>query len=831
MTSKKSSADTFRFTYLYTIKKNCWLPVLLFLYNLFYHLYTPIVEYFNKFVLKDFDLYPRELLYAFYDAGDDMFGVIFTAGVLIGPLVLGAMIYRYMMNKSAVNVYYSLGVTRTTMFWSKFAAGATMLTLALAIPLIISALLNVVFFGSSAELWQTFFYILVHYVTIELFILSVVALTFSLVGTVIEGLAFSTVYALSPFVVAIYIQHLFKTYLVGSPEASTRWASPTRNLSILGYGHFDYFNVDYLNVDDFLLFPFSSSLRLRSMLYVEKNYTLPSPDYSTIIFWIVLTVAVMLFGWLAFKKRRTEIAGFMGANPKATFFAVLVVSTFICSTIIPELIYVTTAKDKFILCAVSALVFGLIYIVVDIISLRSFKKIVKTLWKYPIHLAIYFVFVIIFATGFFGYKTRMPEIDKIESVSISTETGDIFISSLNVGYQDRYYVANDEDNYLPVLLSMREEDEHRLVGGFTDKADIERALDIHKKLIDISDAEVNEDSVSAPYGEKIRPVSIDIVYHLKNGKTLQRAYFVANDEIMKQLSEFTESAHYRELALNTLKNISPFDPLDYSGLSSDDLYKLETINSLYDDRFQIGFASPNLTTLTAYPEYNGAGTLKQDILEAVGKDIEAGTLPLNLKSDSRILGYILIKDFAYVVSDGNHSASYGENGEVYVTVDHDGVYVDKVEQETIEISKGTRFDDQIFSFILNDDRGIAIPVYENMANTVSYINENGYADALTDSMKPVSVKLWNGVGGGNDYLYQFRGTTMLFNGMVCDEYFPEYDLVVPKMPDTAQVITDDPETIADYEARSRLMYYNCNKGMYAQFVYADGSSTFAYIPE
>ena len=41
----------------------------------------------------------------------------------------------------------------------------------------------------------------------------------------------------------------------------------------------------------------------------------------------------------------------------------------------------------------------------------------------------------------------------------------------------------------------------------------------------------------------------------------------------------------------------------------------------------------------------------------------------------------------------------------------------------------------------------------------------------------------------------------------------------------------DPETIADYEARSRLMYYNCNKGMYAQFVYADGSSTFAYIPE
>lgn len=829
MTSKKSSVNPFAFTFIYTIKKNCWLPVLLFLYNMFFHLYSPIVEYFSQFADIDYYGYnPAKLLYIYYDAADSFFGVIFTAGVLIGPLVLGAMIFRYMMSKSAVNVYYSLGVSRTTMFWGKFSAGATMLTSALIVPLFISAIANVVFFGSSVELWQTFFYILIHYITIELFVLSVTAMTFSLVGTVIEGIAFSTVYGLSPFVIASFIQHLFKTYLVGSPEASTRWASTTHNLHVLGFGYLDVFHIGYLNVDDFLLFPYSSTLRLRSVVRINDNFDISFHDYTNVIIWLAITAAIMLFAWLAFKKRKTEIAGFMGANPKATFFAVLVVSTFICSTIIPELVYATTTKDKLVLCAVTAVCFAIIYIVIDIISLRSFKKIIATLWKYPIHLVIYFTFVIIFATGFFGYKTRMPEIDKIESVSISTETGDTFISGMNVAYQDRYYYSEDE-KYLPAMLSMNENDEHRLVGGFTAEADIERALDIHKKLIEISGEEVDAESISAPYGERIRPVSIDIVYHLKNGKTLQRSYFVANDEILCELNKFTETDRYKELVLLTLDKDNSNVYVDYSDMSADDLYVMETINSLYDDRFQIGFASPNLTTLTAYPEYNGSGTLKQDLLEAVSADIEAGTLPLNLRSESKVIGYILVKQFPNLVSGGNHSMSYGENGEVYVTVTVEGVYEDKNTEHTIEIEKGTRFDSQISTFTLNDENGISIPVYENMANTVAYLTANGYIDDFTDSKKPVSVKLWNGVGEGHDVLYRFRGLTVLFNGMTCVEYFSDSD--IPVMPESAQVITDNPEIIAEYEERARLMYYNCYKGSYAQFIFADGSSTYAYIPE
>ena len=171
-------------------------------------------------------------------------------------------------------------------------------------------------------------------------------------------------------------------------------------------------------------------------------------------------------------------------------------------------------------------------------------------WKYPLHVAIYSLGIIIFATGFFGYKTRIPAIEKIESVSIQTGTGDLMISPTNVDDIRLYYY--DEDLYFPALFSADIERDYRLVGGFNSAEDIQRAIDIHQKLIDCSGDTVNGKTVGKPYGERVRPVSITIVYHLKNGKNFQRHYNVANDEILCELAEFSVSDHYKELAVKAI---------------------------------------------------------------------------------------------------------------------------------------------------------------------------------------------------------------------------------------------------------------------------------------
>ncbi len=818
MTSKKSSADAFRFTFFNTTKKNCVIPILILCYNLFYQLYTPVSYYYNEKLSGSFGLGLDKTVYAFTNPANDFFGVIFTALMLAGPFVLAALIFRYMMNKSAVNVYYSLGVKRSTMFFSKFTAGCTMVIIAQIIPLAIALLTNILLFGSTAELWRTFLFMLLHYIVLEIYVFAVTAAVFSIVGTVIEGLVFSALYAVSPAVIAAYIEFLFQYFLVGSVDNGSSWSYTTGNYQILGWGTIKSSRIDLVNsVGDFLLFPYSSDVRVRYRL-TEGPYSWNNLDYRTLIFWTVITAVIVFLGWAAYKNRKVEIAGFMGSNQKATFAGVFIASTFLSSVLLPAMMSTETNFEKVMHLVFSALIFLIVYVVIEAISLRSVKKLFRYFWKYPLHVAIYSLGIIIFATGFFGYKTRIPAIEKIESVSIQTGTGDMMISPTNVDDIRHHYY--DEKLYFPAIFSADMERDYRLVGGFDSAEDIQRAIDIHQKLIDCSGDTVNGETVGKPYGERVRPVSLTIVYHLKNGKNFQRHYNVANDEILCELAEFTLSDHYKNLAL---KAITGKQEILYSENVPDvDLYDPSSpFMTVYSDMYQVGFASPNFTRITTPADIQYKYNLKDDILQAIGKDIEAGNLSLDFRNESKLLGYVVFKNFK------NIQMEYEYTDESYIyeinsapSVDAEVIYVD---------DKVVLEEEGCFSAVSTD--GFTVPVYENMTNTVNLINSSGYAEFFVNAKTPYAVKIWDGVTEIDESsFYNFSNKTMLFNGV---HYYPVVDdsYGTPiEMPEKAQTIAQNPELIAEYESKARMVYLNCYDGVYAQFLFEDGSSTFGFIP-
>lgn len=825
MILKKSSADTFRFTFINTVKKNCLIPILVFCFNLFYQLFDPIARYYNEIYSGSLGLGLEKVVYSFTNPNNDMLGVLFNAGMLLCPFVVAAMIFRFMMNKSAVNVYYSLGIKRTSMFFSKFLAGTTLVVASQVIPLVAALITNLTLFGSNAELWRTFIYMLLNYIVLEVYVFAVTAATFSLVGTLVEGLAFSAVYAVSPVIVFAYIEFLFKNFLVGYIGNNAHWTSSTANYQILGVGILKANRVDLINfAADFLCYPYSSPMIARYKLE-EGPYDWIALDYKPLLFWAILTAVIIAFGWLAYKKRKVEIAGFMGSNPKATFAGVFIVATFLSSVLLPELVSTDTKFEKLLLMVFTAIIFAVIYIVVDAISLRSIRKIGKTLWKYPLHLAIYSLGIIIFATGFFGFKTRIPAVDKIESVSIRTNTGDLMIGPDNTGYGEYFYVASDY--YLPLAFYANEDRDYRLVGGFDSEEDIQRAIDIHKMLIDYADTDADGENVAAPYGERTRPVSITLVYHLKDGKTLQRMYTVANDEILCKLAEFTETENYKELVLKAYKEKT--DHIVEGEEDYEEFYlDLNHYLTVYSDTYQVGFASPNLTKITkpSDNDYN----LKNGILEAIGRDIEAGNFAMNYKNDSKLLGYVVFKNFKNIPEDYEvyDSYIYDESAEV-----NGGIYVNPIAVEDTEIVyvDAKLEEDNEFSVISTD--GFSIPVYENMTFTVDFIKTNGFDEYFINEMTPYAVKLWDGLTtlGDDQNLYYFNNKTMVFNGT---HFYPSAEENYAEeinMPENAQVITNNPELIAEYEAKARMLYLTCYDGVYAQFLFEDGSSTFGYIPE
>ncbi len=825
MTSKKSSVNAFGFTYLNTIKKNCLIPILVFFFNLVYQLYTPIVYYYNEKYTGALGYGLNKIVYAFTNPAIDFFGVIFNAGLLLCPFVTAALIYKYQMNKSAVNVYFSLGVKRTTMFFAKFSAGCTMVVAAQIIPFISALIANLILFGSHQEMWRSFIFILLNYIVLEIFIFAVTAATFALVGTVVEGLAYSVVFTSAPAVIAVYIRFLFRHFLVGFIDNDIAWTSSTNNFKVLGVGVVEASRFDFYDfVCNFIFFPYSS-VNTRYKL-IKGPYTWEALDYKPLVFWTILTALIVVFGWLAYKNRKAEIAGFMGANQKATFAGSFLVATFLSSCLLPELIPTDTALEKAILVLFTILIFLIVYLVIDIISLRNFKKIGKGLWKLPIQLAVYFLGIVVFVTGFFGFKSRVPSIDKIESVSIQTETGDILITPSNLGFKDYYYEANDF--YLPLYFMTNEDRNYQLVGGFDSEEDIQRAIDIHKMLIDVSGDTVDGVTVAKAYGERIRPVSIQIIYHLKNGKTFQRTYSVANDEILCKLAEFTESERYKELVLKSIDYKTSYityggndNNADYEIISDyiyDDYLGCETIGS---SKYQVGFATSDLTKITPYSEIQYAYNLKDDILQVIEKDIREGSLPLNLSSKEKVLGYIVFKNFN-LVPDVEYEYATDE----YYYYDYG---VPEMDAEVVYVDDKALLEDDCYLAACEAD-SIMIPVYENMTNTVKFINDNGLSEYFVGNKTPYAVKIWDGVTTVNsDRMYMFSNKTMLFSGV---HYKAEYSdkYVEINIPDEAQVITQ-PEQIAEYEDKAQMLYLTCYDGVYAQFLYEDGSSSFAYIPK
>ena len=76
----------------------------------------------------------------------------YTAAVVVLSAALGIMLFRFVSSRAKNNIYFSLGISRAGLFSAHWLAGAVMLEAAVLLPLAFSAMLNLIYFGSSVML-------------------------------------------------------------------------------------------------------------------------------------------------------------------------------------------------------------------------------------------------------------------------------------------------------------------------------------------------------------------------------------------------------------------------------------------------------------------------------------------------------------------------------------------------------------------------------------------------------------------------------------------------------------------------------------------------------
>lgn len=822
---KKKYKNTFWFSVAHAMKKNFILPLLTFAVSMFFYLsnfcWEKIREAKETASIKGQDVLKimRDAYEVFiFDSEQAAYNpllYIFPALLVVISILLGVLLFRFVTNKKTVNVYYSLGIKRADLYTARLLAGVFMMLAAVLVPLAVSLGLNLHYFGSSVMLWRTFLFYAVHNVICVLAGLTISAAVSSCVGTVVESIGFSAVLAAFPSVVTMCVNYGVPAILNGAPAITYYGIYPAA--SSYGELHFDitgstvfgriisHINLLMLNRSSFIN---SSSVEAMTKEAAKKW---AAPSLTPYILWAVLIAVFFVFGLFMFKRRKAEICGFPGRSAVLNFVLCMITSFGVASLVlyfvVSEIPQITTWMIIVGLMIISIIIF----LIFDIILHLSFKAIKKD-WKIGlVHAGLMAAFLLSLYTGFFGYSSRVPDIQDIDSVSISAPNA--LMGSYQLGRElsgsyvtDRYYSDVYSNYYYVGNRSVS------LIENFKDKDDINTVREIHKAMIkagNIRRVNTNSDD----YSKRVTCQSVVIRYKLKNGRELVRVY------------EYVPLTNYP--TLYTLE-----DTKNWNSKIKDELLNIDSENVIpivfsaqMDNRIAV---DEELTAGLARAIYNDITTLSSDKF---------------LTSNAKYLGSVAF----YVNRSQREDYSMYESSEYVNATSIEDEITEEEEplsrQETVD-NLAIRDNSQGKYLALGDYS--VIPITEEMTNTISFLKAHGLYEKLSDESPIVSARIadMGKATSSDDMRHGFAYSSPIFNSFWDDgkskpyskkdsdgyEYEVSSYTSGDFMPKDAVTITN--KTIVEKLAANAYGYrFDLTGGYLVEFKRENGALTIMYVPK
>lgn len=821
---KKKYKNTFWFSVAHAMKKNFILPLLTFAVSMFFYLsnfcWEKIKEAKETASIKGQDVLKimRDAYEVFIfdseQASYDPLFYIFPALLVVISLLLGVLLFRFVTNKKTVNVYYSLGIKRADLYTARLLAGVFMMLAAVLVPLAVSLGLNLHYFGSSVMLWRTFLFYAVHSTICVLAGLTISAAVSSCVGTTVEAIGFSAVLAAFPSVVTMCVNYSVPAILNGAPDityydiypSSSSYGDMHLNMtdSTIFGRIISHINLLMLNRSSFIN---SSSVEAMTKEAAKKW---AAPSLTPYILWAVLIATFFVFGLFMFKRRKAEICGFPGRSAVLNFVLCMIASFGAASLIIYFIAY-TSQISRWIMIALVIVAAFLVFVILDVILHLSFKALKKD-WKIGlVHVGLMAAFLLSLYTGFFGYSSRVPDIQDIESVSISApnalmgsyqlgrELSGSYDSSIHYSeryLKDSYYVCNRSNS---------------VVGGFKDKDDINTVREIHKAMIKAGNlSKMNCDPDD--YSKRVTSQTVIIKYKLKNGRELIRVY------------KYVPLANYP--TLYTLE-----DTKNWNNKIKDELLNIDSENVI-----PIVF-SAQMDNRIAVDEELTAG-----LARAIYNDISSLSSDKFLSSNAKYLGSVAF----YVNRSQREDYSMYESSEyANATSMTDEITEEETlsRQETVDGFANHK--DSTGRYLALGDYSV-VPITEEMTNTISFLKAHGLYEKLSDESPIISARIAD-MGDATDsenIQYHSGYSTPIFNSFWDDgkakPYSKKdsmgytYDVINYTsgdfMPKDSKTITDK-ATLEKLAANAYGYRFDLTGGYLVEFKRANGNLTIMYVPK
>lgn len=751
----------------------------------------------------------------------DFWFYFYTAVLVILSTALGIMLFRFVSSRAKNNIYFSLGISRAGLFSAHWLAGAVMLEAAVLLPLAFSAMLNLIYFDSSVMLWRALLFYAVHMTVTALAGFSVAAAVSVCVGTAGESVLFSLAFIAFPSAAVYFLNNIVPKLLFGAPHNSNYELYPSAShnqdisMALSPFGRvLSRLNLLSLNNDVFIRSGSLVSADGFSKITADELNSWSAPSLEPYILWAILTALLFVFGLLMLKRRKVEICGFSGKSKTLNFLLTAMLSVSAGSTIVAVNFYFSqiTGKQYLITGIITVLLSAVIFVVFDIMLNLSFKALKKD-WKYGlVHVALAVAVMLSLYTGFFGYSSRVPDTDSIESASVSAP--DILLGSyrtrsdeLKFNANSGYYLAFDEDGN-PVGINSgcyyrSNADERRIIiDGFKSESDINAVRELHKRLIASGRKVV---SSSEDYSERAVRSTVIIKYKLKNGREIIREYQTVGLGDYLSLYSIENTENWNNKIKNELLNIDSEKvfPVLFSGQMDK--------KTVVDQKFTRGLA------------------------RAIYEDITSLGADRILCSDSKWLGTVAL--YHDIASDGVKTVTAAQ---AYSpdTGDEDA---ETPEDAINNAWKAGNYGEMMTNGSEYGDFGkfkSVIPITEEMTNAVEYLKAHGLYDLLVDESPIVAVRV---ADIGKLTVDALEYTTPIFNAFWDNgKSKPETDRETGEqistytsgdyMPKNSREFTDS-ATINSLAENAYGYRFDLTGGYVAEFRRANGCRTIMYIPK
>ncbi|MBE6752478.1 MAG: ABC transporter permease [Ruminococcaceae bacterium] len=436
-------------------------------------------------------------------------------------LAMAICTFNFITSKKQVNVYYSLGITRTKLFLGKYFSGSILLSASIFLPLLIMLVINLATLGFSFEVFKIFFLYLFTFLVVSLSAFTITATVFSCVGTIFEVGIFSAIILFLPDIILYGIQTVMSKFLYGNPYGynftpanNERWDnSYIATLS----EQFEYSSPVFFGKTELAKFAIIEKTTDTTVQQIIEN-----PSFINVVLWVILTAVIAFLGIKLFNRRKAEIAGFIGTNRVLNTFVSFLSGFFIFALAVSMI-------EEFVLSLVVGLIgFAIIHLGLELAVLRDLKKFVRGLYKLPIGLVAVSLFAVSINTGLFGYSEKIPEFERIKSVSVSI-----------VGETAQYGLFGEDTHFMTNHNLYFLNNPSVLTGEITAESDIKAVLKAHKLI-----ADSEEDN-------RTLETAVQFCYTLKDGSSFKRNFKTSTPEAHRALLYLEESQYFKD-ALYTL---------------------------------------------------------------------------------------------------------------------------------------------------------------------------------------------------------------------------------------------------------------------------------------